>query len=525
MPHLPTLRLHGDRDARSSFIERLARLGVRLTDAEPDVELVLSGPLPVTVCPILRLARTGEVEPYLQFRDGLVTDVLDEEAHDVELASRLRRARRAGQPQGDDELERQLDLMGELASTPDLPRLLAEVVRRLAEAVGVQRCSLVLVDDDDPARGRVVASSDVATPLAVPVALADYPEILEARRTGRPVLAADAAHDPLLERVARKLSAAGVGAVACFPLRAHGRFLGALMLRTREPMHEGRDLGLVATVAGAAAIAVQHAAFAEAAREAAVRESARYEAFVSQLSDGVAVLGPDLSVALLNPAGALLLGAGEGWRGRGLLELADPVDPAAALLLARELRRGARVHSADLEVRHPDGGRRVLALSASPLHGGEEARSIVAFRDVTEERATADELRRTRDFLGRLIDASTDAIVASDLSGRILVFNRAAELLLGVEAGEARERWTVAELFADGQAPEVMRRLRASADGRVTGLRCLARTRGGEAVPVELSAALVRAGGRDEALLGLFRDLRDRDRIEAVLARAQDRLA
>jgi len=70
-----------------------------------------------------------------------------------------------------------------------------------------------------------------------------------------------------------------------------------------------------------------------------------------------------------------------------------------------------------------------------------------------------------------------------------------------------------------------MRRLRAAADGRVTGLRCLARTRGGEAVPVELSAALVRAGGRDEALLGLFRDLRERDRIEAELASAQARLA
>ena len=59
---------------------------------------------------------------------------------------------------------------------------------------------------------------------------------------------------------------------------------------------------------------------------------------------------------------------------------------------------------------------------------------ILAFRDVTAERALEHELRSTKEFLERLIDSTVDAIIAADLKGQIILFNQGAERLFGYRA-------------------------------------------------------------------------------------------
>ena len=72
----------------------------------------------------------------------------------------------------------------------------------------------------------------------------------------------------------------------------------------------------------------------------------------------------------------------------------------------------------------------------SPLH-------VMAFRDVTEERLNARALREARDlFAGVLQAASEQAIIGTDPTGRIAVFNHGAERLLG---------WTQSEML--GRTP------------------------------------------------------------------------
>lgn len=525
MPQLPSVRLHGDPSRAGPLVARLRELGVAIVDDAAEIELVVSGEPPVRRAPVVAVAHEGDDAPYQRMRSGVVVDVIPASASAAELAARLRRARAQSRQSDDSELARHLELLSDLATLEDLPALLLRIVSHLAAAVAVERCSLMLVDEHDSAEGVVVASSDHAEPLSIRVRLADYPEVREARRTGRPVLVADAARDPLVGEVSARLERAGVGSVACFPLKAGGRFLGVLMLRTRSPMRAGRDLGLAATVASATAIAVQHARLVERVREAATREIARYEAFVSQLSDGVAVLGSQLDVVMLNPAGAALFGLdAPKASGAHLFDLAVPSDPVAAGLLKGAILRGSRVRSADLEVRLPSGRRAVFAFSAGPLRDQVQGHAILAFRDVTEERATAAELRRTMDFLERLIDASSDAIVAVDLQGRILVFSRAAEVLFGVSAETARATLRAHDLSTADDAREIMRLVRESPVGRIDALRCHARSPLGERVPVEVSAALVRHDGREEAVVALMRDLRERDRVEAELADTRTRL-
>ena len=49
------------------------------------------------------------------------------------------------------------------------------------------------------------------------------------------------------------------------------------------------------------------------------------------------------------------------------------------------------------------------------------------------ERIVSSELRKTKEFLESLIEASVDAIVAADLSGTIILYNKGAERIYGRE--------------------------------------------------------------------------------------------
>ena len=122
-----------------------------------------------------------------------------------------------------------------------------------------------------------------------------------------------------------------------------------------------------------------------------------------------------------------------------------------------------------------------------------------------------DDLASTQDLLGRLIDATPNAVVAVDPKGRILVFNRAAEAALGYEARWAREHMHVTDIYADpSEARRVLEEIRTATNGLVSGLETLLRTRWGEALPVALSAAEVTdAEGQPIATVGVFIDMRE----------------
>jgi signal transduction histidine kinase len=73
-----------------------------------------------------------------------------------------------------------------------------------------------------------------------------------------------------------------------------------------------------------------------------------------------------------------------------------------------------------------------------------------------------------------------------------------------------------------------MRRLREgeleSGVGRIENFRTELVTPSGEQIPIHLSAAILREGGRDAGTVGIFSDLRDRIHMEQRLAAAQEQL-
>jgi PAS domain S-box-containing protein len=150
-----------------------------------------------------------------------------------------------------------------------------------------------------------------------------------------------------------------------------------------------------------------------------------------------------------------------------------------------------------------------------------------AVEQAEHERVVSTELRKTKEFLESLIEASVDAIVAADLTGTIILYNKGAERIYGRTSDEVVGRMHVDKLYPDGVAREVMRRIR-SADygglGRLESMHSAAIDKEGNAIPISLSAAMIYEHGKPTATVGIFTDLREKIQAEERLAQVQKKL-
>ena len=165
-------------------------------------------------------------------------------------------------------------------------------------------------------------------------------------------------------------------------------------------------------------------------------------------------------------------------------------------------------------------------MTFSPVLRAEGA-ILFTFRDVTIERETEAELRRTTEFLERVIDSSVDAIVSSDMTGRVLIFNRAAARIFGYEPDDVIGKLSVDRLYPEGVARDVMRQIRNDDHGgpcRLEDYRVNMMGSRGEVIPVNISAALILDDGKPIGSVGVFTDVREKLRMESRLNTAQEEL-
>ncbi len=434
-----------------------------------------------------------------------------------------------------------LQLTREYAETLDVEELLHDVTRRLAEEMDIARASLVVIDEGQNV-GVIVAASDDESLKDLRIDLSRYPEVREVVRTGKPVIVEDAPTHPLLEGVQTQVAARGIQNIAALPLQVRGKVLGALLLRAaaRRGAFSAREIAFLTTVAQATAVALRNARHFETIRgqrekektariaaEERAEELQRYESYFAHFSDGIAILDSKACVLSLNPAGLQLLDVA--WneaKGHHINALTNPSDDGLLMDVLLAVSRGEVKREVDVYARTLAGRRLILSVSAAPLREG-DAVAILSFRDVTQARQLADELAKTKDFLERLIDSSVDAIIAADMTGRVILFNKGAEAIAGYTAQEAVGKLHVRDLYPEGQAREVMARLRSQelgGRGRLTLSRQEIITKGGEVVPVNMTASIIYEGSREIATVGIFTDLRDRMQLERKLSDAESRL-
>ncbi len=429
-----------------------------------------------------------------------------------------------------------------LTADGDDAEALVKVLDITAALLGFDRASLVAhIDGSDHAF--VIAANDAEPRSQFTLSIAEYPEIVEAIRTMAPVLIDDVLFHPLTANIADMLSTRRVRGIAVFPVQWRGRPLGVMLLRKRNPgvqhiVPRGIDLGKL--IASITAAHLRHGAVLESLRDQTHRISrARYEAErrlrgIDSLkehfeagADGVVVLDDAGRILFVNRAAERITGfARDGLVGGELVDLVTGDQRAQIADTVARVLAGVNVDAFDLQLSTTSGAPAWVSVSTSTVLAGTGA-VILAFRDVTAERALEHELRSTKEFLERLIDSTVDAIIAADLRGNIILFNQGAERLFGYRARDVIGKHHVWELYEDSGARQIMRMLRSTSYGGVGRLeqtRREVRIASGEIVPVSMTASTVYEDDREVATVGILTDLRERIRMEQRLLDAQQKL-
>jgi PAS domain S-box-containing protein len=434
-----------------------------------------------------------------------------------------------------------LELTARYAESSDVDALLHDVTRRLAEMLDIARASLLL--DDGAGSAVVVAASDAPDIKDLRIEMDRYPEVRQCLRTGQPTVVEDVPSHPLLEGMHERVAAAGVRSIAALPLSVQGKVLGVLLVRSSgaRASFTHAEVDFLATVGHATAVALRNAHLLESVRGESAREKSarlvaeqraaelqRYQAFFAHVSEGIAILDGNGRVLLLNPAGAGMLEVDPAQlEGRHVEDLTGALGAEALTALLCAVARGEVQRDVDVQARTPSSRHLTLSVSGAPLREGDAA-AILSFRDVTEPRRIEYELRRTKEFLEKLVDNTVDAVVAMDMRGRFVLFNKGAEALTGHSAQDALGRLTAADFFVgEGIPEELLERMRSAehgGPGRLALTRQEIVTKSGERVPVNMTGSILYEGKREVATVGILRDLRDRVQLERKLSDATLRL-
>src|SRR5262245_19209521 len=163
-------------------------------------------------------------------------------------------------------------------------------------------------------------------------------------------------------------------------------------------------------------------------------------------------------------------------------------------------RVGRRFTAEDVQVVEAFATRAAIALEAARLY---------------------EEIRDARDFLQSIAESSADAIVTTDVRGRISYWSRGAEELFGYGARDVLGR-SVANFYPGGlaEARGILSRLQR--EGTVRDYETTIRVKGGREMAVSGSFSLLRgAGGAITGMLGVVKDVTERKTLEESLRQSQ----
>jgi len=148
--------------------------------------------------------------------------------------------------------------------------------------------------------------------------------------------------------------------------------------------------------------------------------------------------------------------------------------------------------------------------------------------DISQRKRMERQLREAYDFINKIIQSSPNAIMATDMTGSILIWNRAAEETLGYKADEVIGKMNIEKIYPEGTARKVMLMMRSPEHGGVGKLNAYPMVyvrQDSTVVEGNLSAAIIYdSNGKEIASVGSFVDLKERLEMERALRRTQEQL-
>jgi PAS domain S-box-containing protein len=150
--------------------------------------------------------------------------------------------------------------------------------------------------------------------------------------------------------------------------------------------------------------------------------------------------------------------------------------------------------------------------------------NLWSLRDVTDRFRLESRVRQMDELERNLVQASMDGIIVNDMLGNVLIFNDGAGKILGYSPEEVVGKIKVYQFYPNKTAHEIKRLIYDPTQGGVgilENFETQARHKDGSLVPIWLSARLLHEDSREIGIVGYFRDLRERRRLERELLRSE----
>jgi len=167
------------------------------------------------------------------------------------------------------------------------------------------------------------------------------------------------------------------------------------------------------------------------------------QSILNNMGDAVIVSNPEDQLILSNPAAESMIGAAHDHTasaicGRFLDENRRPV-AVDDLPITRALK-GESIDEQELVLHDPDSGDdRFVSINARPMLDADNnvQGSIMVMRDISRRKLVESKLAETNQMLESIINSMSEGLVVADVDGNLILFNAAAERILGVGPTDA----------------------------------------------------------------------------------------
>ncbi len=177
----------------------------------------------------------------------------------------------------------------------------------------------------------------------------------------------------------------------------------------------------------------------------------------------------------------------------------------------------------DWEIIRKDGTKRHVEASVSLMKDtkGQRKGFRGIVRDITEKKQMEKELVQTKNFLQNILDSSIDGITTTDLQGNVIYASPRTKDILGYdqEAAISKKAYSFYGNRIE-DAKLIMKELKAK--GELIDHEMKLKRKDDELIDINLSASLLKdEKGEVIGTLGIFRDITEKNMLEAQLAQAQ----
>jgi len=256
-----------------------------------------------------------------------------------------------------------------------------------------------------------------------------------------------------------------------------------------------------------------------------------YRSLVELTNDGILVFDEQYRVEFANRMASVITGYdnAESHKSDAISLLGPHFHALMDDLFAHPERYGEKTCS-EIQLSTAGGVAKDVELCVAQAIISEGEKKYYAYiRDITEQKQFERELKKSNEFFANLIASSVDGIIAADMKGNVIIFNKGAQSLTGYTAEEVIGKLHITSLYPEGVANQIMKKLRSPDFGGVGKLdpsQFSIVNKAGEEIPCQLSAAMIYgSSGQEMASMGIFTDLRPRLLMERKLQETHLQLA